>query len=183
MGTSQSDFKVPAEWRRKSADHAARGPGRCTGADREQATRLGCSRPWARHGTRNACGLGLPARLAHLVASCRSRSDDARAGPASGPHNRVHRRRPARHVLPRRDSKLARQHPPKLRLRDDHRHGPGAHRRHGIPAGRPQARARDGLYRREAAPGGDRHLRHAVLAGLRHHQQAARGLGRHTGHG
>ena len=99
------------------------------------------------------------------------------------PHHGPDRRRAARLVPRRRDPRLARQHPPRLRLRHDHRLGPGAHGRPGVRAGRREAGAGDHLSRRHTAPGGARPLRQPVAHRPRHRRAPARGRGGAAGAG
>ncbi len=100
-----------------------------------------------------------------------------------GPHSPRARTTAAGRVPARRDPRLARQHPPRLRLRDDHRLGPGADRGQGVPPGGRQAGAGDHLSRRDPAPRGARHLRQPRAHRLRHRRAPARGRGGAAGPG
>ena len=125
----------------------------------------------------------------------RNRQASGRAGPGVrdrqgrsrvrdiGPYHRAHRRRQARGVLSRRDPRLPRQRPPRLRLCHDHRLRPGTDRGPGVPADRRPASARDRLSRRHAAPRGDRRLRQPLPHRLRHRREPPRGRGGEAGDG
>ena len=91
-----------------------------------------------------------------------------------GAHRRADRRRAAGDVPPRRDPRLARQHPPRLRLRDDHRLRPGADRGPRLPAGGRPAGTGDDLSGRNPAPGGARRLRQSCAACLRYRRTPTR---------
>ena len=86
-------------------------------------------------------------------------------------------------VPSRRDPRLQRQYPPRLRLCDDHRLGPGSDGGPDLPAGRRPAGTGDHLSRRDPPPRGSRHLCQPDAARLRHRRPAARGPGRAAGDG